>query len=330
MTDEHLIRRLQSHFDARLADVFPPERLAAQVMAIPDAHPVPAPRRRPGWFSRPLGLAFAAALLLAAALAAALFGGALPKPFQPSVDLGIFGPISGWVVYGGDGGIWGDNPDGPDVKLAAGAGTPLAWSRDGTRLLLRRQGLVVLNADGSETRLTRDWLTDSQYVRTAAISPDGSLVVFATIDGSGNTGAVYSVDADGGSPEVLLVHDGLEGVTFSPDGTQIAYLSGRGDSSHRVSVMNADGSNVHEIVANDVTLRPGHDHGLAWSPAGDRIALGIEGNFYTFAPDGSGFTVARWLAGRVEPFWSADGSEFETTGPRHPGVPASNGPAQSP
>ena len=123
-----------------------------------------------------------------------------------------------------------------------------------------------------------------------------------------------------GLPEVLLELDGLEGVSFSPDGTRIAYVSGRGDSDHRVSVMDVDGTNPREILANEVTLGGGHDHGIAWSPAGDRIALGIEGIIYTFAPDGSGFTEAL-RDGRLQPFWSPDGSQLETRGPWHPGVP---------
>jgi hypothetical protein len=258
-------------------------------------------------------------LLVLGLVAGALLVGA--RLLQPArVDLGIFEPISGWIVYGNDAGIWGDNPDGPDVKLTVGAGTPLGWARDGTRLLLHRQGLVVLHANGSETQLTTDWLTDSLFVRAATISPDGSRVVFATIDGPGDTGFLFSVDADGGSAEMLLELDGLEGVSFSPDGTRIAYVSGHGDGGHRVSVMNADGTNVREILANDVTLDAGHDHGIAWSPAGDRIALGIEGIVYTFAPDGSGFTAAAFEGGRLQPFWSPDGSQLETRGPWHPGT----------
>lgn len=108
-------------------------------------------------------------------------------------------------------------------------------------------------------------------------------------------------------------------MSFSPDGTQIAYVSGHGDGGHRVSVMDADGTNPREILANEVTLGAGHDHGIAWSPAGDRIALGIEGTIYTFAPDGSGFTAAL-ARGRRQPFWSPDGSQLDTRGPWHPGA----------
>src|SRR3972149_2129250 len=79
--------------------------------------------------------------------------------------------------------------------------------------------------------------------------------------------------------------------TFSPDGTQIAYVTGGGDHTHHVWVMDADGSDAHEIVFNEWTNVDGHVDGLAWSPAGDRIALGLRGAaIYTFAPAGPAVT----------------------------------------
>ena len=45
---------------------------------------------------------------------------------------------------------------------------------------------------------------------------------------------------------------------------------------------------AREILANDLVMGPSHvrgDHPLAWSPAGDRIALGHLGAIYTFATD---------------------------------------------
>jgi Tol biopolymer transport system component len=301
-----------------------------------------------GASQRPIVL-LAATLLLVAALATAVAVGSgilrLPFVIDDPVDLGIFEPVAGRIVIGDGQGIWGIDPAAPAdpatrIQLTSGGGAirPLGWSADGTRLLLMRDELLlVLNSDGSETQLTERPMA----MRGAALSPDGSRVVYATIDGAGNTGFVFAVDADGGPAEVLLELDGLEGVSFSPDGTQIAYVSGRGDSGHRVSVMDADGTNPREILANEVTLDAGHDHGIAWSPTGDRIALGIEGTIYTFAPDGSGFAVAL-VGGRLQPFWSPDGSQLETRGPWHPGtvvpisspsptgVPTSSGRLDSP
>ena len=282
--------------------------------------------RRPRTATR-LGLAAAALVLVVGAVGvAAVIAGHLtsvaslrltPVPAvpaaapDPSADLGIFASVAGWLVYGDRDGIWGVDPAGPTdpasrTQLAAEAGTPLGWSSDGTRLLIMRAvgfgrwHLVVLDADGSQTKVAGP----QGWIPGATISPDGSRVVFATY------GALYSVDVDGGRSVVLL--KGGEGMvyapTFSPDGAKIAYVLGSGDHSHRVWVMDADGSDTHQILANQTTLSAGHVHALAWSPAGDRIALGLEVDTYTFAPDGSGF--AQVLTGGTRPYWSPDGSKL--------------------
>lgn len=52
--------------------------------------------------------------------------------------------------------------------------------------------------------------------------------------------------------------------------------------------------------------------GFAWSPTGDRIALGLRrlpaAGIYTFAPNGSGFT--RVIRHALAPSWSPDGSQI--------------------
>jgi Tol biopolymer transport system component len=82
-------------------------------------------------------------------------------------------------------------------------------------------------------------------------------------------------------------------------------------------VVNADGSDAHEIVANEATRNAFARwfSGMQWSPSGDRIAIGLGGDagIYTFAPDGSDFTKV--ITGGVLPFWSPDGSQIAYTIP---------------
>jgi Tol biopolymer transport system component len=292
-----------------------------------------------------------------------------PTPV-PSEDLGIFQPVAGRIVYGNmrprSGGIFAVDPRRPNdpndrILLSERSGEPLGWSSDGSRLLIRREvpdskrdpvndlDLFVLNADGTETRVTqdRDWITGS-------ISPDGSQVVYAP----GYDGRMYTVDTGGGEPRLLRDSaDLVYNPTFSPDGTQIAYVDGGGDHTHNVWVMNADGSDPHEIVSNEWTDPAGHVEGLAWSPTGDRIALAlIDGPspaIYMFAPDGSDFTQV--IPGGARPYWSPNGSQiayvvpgrlglfiadadgsnvrksgFAASGPWHPGPIASTEPSPVP
>ena len=196
------------------------------------------------------------------------------------------------------------------VQLTSDPATPLGWSSDGTELLIVRttprpdplEVLSILHADGSESELATSPMFNTWD--GATISPDGARVVFV------GPKTLYAVDVDTGTTEVLLrsPEGNLTTPTFSPDGTQIAYVDGSGDHDFHVWVMNADGSDAHEIVFNQRTAAADHVRGLAWSPAGERIALGFDVGIYTFAPDGSAFTQV--ISDGTSPYWSPDGSQI--------------------
>ena len=280
------------------------------------------------------------ALVVAAAGASALIRafpmGPMPANTpEPTVDLGILAPVAGRIVYFDIGriGLMAVDPSAaspsstlvrldlrgtPAAERFAQVTKPLGWSSDGTELLLMHGDpagrfqdgqppfdsyLFILHGDGTETKVT------TEPVGGAAISSDGSRVVFATTEGR-----LYVVD-EGGQP--VRIAEGAASPTISPDGTQIAYLSMLPESTFNsagqapVWVVNADGTDAHEILADEPALANGIFH-LRWSPTGDRIAAGnlLSGHFaiYTFAPDGSDFTEV--VAGGVEPYWSPDGSQI--------------------
>jgi TolB protein len=91
---------------------------------------------------------------------------------------------------------------------------------------------------------------------------------------------------------------------FSPDGKQIAFMSGR-DGNPEIYVMNVDGSNLRRL-----TNHPAEDSSPTWSPSGSQIAFtsGRTGKpqiYVMSAADGSGLrrlTVAESEADR--PTWS--------------------------
>jgi Tol biopolymer transport system component len=289
----------------------------------------------PSRASRRLTVLLAATLLLVAALSTAIAVGSgilrLPMvidPDEPSVDLGIFAPVAGRIVYCADSGIWAVDPSAQSavatpVRLEGTADPDgqcksftrlLGWSSAGTELLLQREDLTdqglccpdylyILRADGTETQLN----TDAMYMYGATIAPDGSRVVFGAGDYRGRDVGLFVVDTEGGQP--VRIAQGQE-PTFSPDGTQIAYVS-TGRTGAHVWVANADGSDAHEILVDEPALAE-NNVSLAWSPAGDRIAMGngLEGHvaIYTFAPDGSAFTKV--ITGGANVFWSPEGSQI--------------------
>jgi Tol biopolymer transport system component len=238
---------------------------------------------------------------------------------EPTRPQGIFSEVGGWIAYGTTEGIWAMNPTPGGLptdrtQLSDSPGEPLAWSSDGSKLLFSREvadatrnpilDLFVLNADGTETRLTKD-----RDRITGSISPDGSQVVYV----AGFDGHMYTVDTEGGEPRLLHASAGLlDSPTFSPDGTQIAYFVGGGDWGNTLRVMNADGSDVRVVIDQEF----GHVNDLAWSPDGSRLAFHgpYGGGIWTVGVDGSGLTKVSQLG--AAPRWSPTGRQlaFESAG----------------
>jgi hypothetical protein len=240
-----------------------------------------------------------------------------PTPKPP----GIFSGVGGWIVYAHEketSRIWAVNPVSGDRKdqfpLSRGTGWPVAWSSDGSKLLILRKNadpppheafvgsnLFVLNADGTETRLTEGnaWITGGSF------SPDGTKVLYATTWGV-KLPRISVVDAAGGTPQVLLTGNDLQAPTFSPDGSKIAYFAWDG-RRYRLRVMNADGTGSRDL-SHDVFRDTGHELGLVWSPDGTRLAIDYGGDLYTVRADGSDLTLLIPQAG--SPNWSPDGSRI--------------------
>ena len=172
-----------------------------------------------------------------------------------AVSLRVFGGDAAVSQAAIDAYLTGSEPDTAEDD-AAGEGEDSAAS-----------GALPAGACGGAIDDGPSLLVPSTNADDPAWSPDCSRLVY-TQDGS-----LWTVDNDGTDARKLVDHDGayLYHAVWSPDGTRIAYVSGRNDE-HGVWVghiwtVNADGSHDNQRTEGDVA-----DRWPTWSPDGKRIA----------------------------------------------------------
>ena len=247
----------------------------------------------------------------------------------------------------GDGG-GGEEPSGIEVTLTAAAGggasaatatpsrgassaptatptaTPAPASADlEGRIAFRgaQDGEYAIFAVG-ESGLER--LTDDPGIPGAPVwSPDGSRIAFTRGVPDPDAGdwrdalEVFVMNADGSGETRLTNLTGKDyELTWSPDGSRIAFISARDNIHGDLLVMNADGSD-QTTIAKGARLP-------AWSPDGDRIAFAngtvtrhVNPEIHVVNADGSGRTPltetpssAAKHAHNTAPYWSPDGSRI--------------------
>ena len=355
MTDDRLDRLVRQLLDERADDV-----AAASITADAMAERI-ALRVRRSPFTRSWMLLAAAALLTALAAGAIVVGASLMRPPAilpalvvspspavsptsapsiPSVSpapsaLASNGPAP-WIVFRVDGQpsgaeeptidppLWAMRADGSGAHAIAGFG-PVAWSRDGTRLLSLNDGGASVAEVGEDigpfVDIGVEVPTNEQW-EAFDFAPDSERVVFMRKSkcaaappptGSTSSGVVlarFVAETAGANCEVLSILDlrtgertdldetlvkdpTLELPAWSPDGTKIAYT--RVGDTRELWVVNADGTNPSrvELAADVSVLEP------RWSPDGARIPFTSESQPFTGAAELAVF-IAELATGRLE------------------------------
>ena len=235
---------------------------------------------------------------------------------------------------GGGSDIWVVNVDGSGlVNLTNdpdGAESDAAWSPDGSRIAYTRSGcaqgsneggvcVYVMNADGTgQTLLTPEenypecpgnapGSAHRRHSEQPSWSPDGSRIAFAgywnTCDSPGGGGDIWVMNADGSGKSNLINDKGTvdRQPAWSPDGTQIAFVSDRVDNPSGpdadIFTVPAGGGAITPLTSGlftedpdwgpEISLNPGRcanltegtaaRNALRGSSAGDRL-LGNGGN----------------------------------------------------
>ncbi len=247
-------------------------------------------------------------------------GSAQPAGIGTMARHSPFAAARGWITVGGDT-VWAFNPTDPTrrVVLWHHPGDPMAWSKDGTKLLIDgfNAGFVVVDADGSVTRIA-----PSKDSAGGTFTRDGSAVIYSRL------GSIYRVSSHGGHAHTIGtgMMPFFTGGLLSPDGTTLALQTNGATTlnianGHQHTVLTAAQVKAlnHDTIANQVSP-------LAWYPDGTRLLM-IAVNqsvthchTFSIGLDGRGYQrVGPKGFCPIRATYSGDGSHFAFLLSTHPG-----------
>jgi TolB protein len=170
-------------------------------------------------------------------------------------------------------------------------------------------GLGVMRVDGSGRRP----LPGGELGFEPSISPDGRRIAFSRNTDIGVT-SVYVMNVDGtGTTSVAQGIVLNPGPVWSPDGCQIAFRSSletNGGPVGRISIVNADGTGLHQVSPEPGPNDFAFDESPTWSPTGTQLAFTRNSVLHVINVDGTGLTALPNEDMALNPSWSPDGQRI--------------------
>ena len=197
------------------------------------------------------------------------------------------------------------------------------WSPDGKNIVFRTergrydsnntgaQGIFVVNTKTLRERQIQP--------RTGGLfpawAPNGKRIAFTGLNPTCCGEVIVTSKPDGSDKRIVKLPTAAgECLAWSPDSTKLAFCGHQGDGNWAVWVMNADGSNPHQLT-HPRAIEPagtGGDSPSAWSPDGKQIIYWswqpAGGELFVVNSDGSdAHQLTHWDGGDEATNWLPDG-----------------------
>ena len=168
------------------------------------------------------------------------------------------------------------------ITTGRGALSP-AWSPTGESVVftvLGNTGTQVQELDVRTGKTRRVSQIRAGLNITPVYQPGGNSILYAQGTGNGTDLVLATLALDSSRPKKITIGRGTDNTSpsYSPDGAQIAFISGR-SGSPQVYIMDADGSNVQLLTPYKAGVRS-YRASPDWSPDGRAVAYEQQnGNF---------------------------------------------------
>lgn len=149
------------------------------------------------------------------------------------------------------------------------------------RLVITAIAAAAISVSAQARPLAIEDLLKTRSVSSPSLSPDGSMVVYtvssADLEEDKNTTHVWIANVDGSGERQLTLREGENESSpkFSPDGSQIGFLSSRGDEDDnaptRLWLLPLNGGEARPVEGIEGSVSD-----FVWSPDGSKMALIIQ------------------------------------------------------